>query len=114
MDNNCFVQNNQDILLDLADYDLQEQPEDNSMVAFSQAWYNGAYTLANEPIKSLELYCTMIQFLTKGIIANSVMRASLVIYHFILNTRSWNNCKICCMRSQNTSFRFFEMNQNKN
>ena len=43
----CFVQNNQDILLDLADYDLQEQPEDNSMVAFSQAWYNGAYTLAN-------------------------------------------------------------------
>ena len=32
--------NNQEILLDLADFALQEQPEDNLMVAVSWAWYN--------------------------------------------------------------------------
>ena len=26
------------------------------------------------------------------IIANSALRASLAIYHFISNARSWNNC----------------------
>ena len=27
--NNCFIKNNQEILLDLADFTLQEQPEDS-------------------------------------------------------------------------------------
>ena len=40
---------NQEILLDLADFALQDQPEDNLMVAISQAWYNGSYTMAAEP-----------------------------------------------------------------
>ena len=31
------------ILLDLADFALQEQPEDNLMVAISRPWYNGSY-----------------------------------------------------------------------
>ena len=53
---------NQDILLDLVDFALQEQPEDNSMVAVSRAWYNGSYTMAAKPIKCLELHCTMIMF----------------------------------------------------
>ena len=35
-----IVLNNQEILLDLADFALQEQPEDNLMVAISRAWYN--------------------------------------------------------------------------
>ena len=61
--NNCFVKNNQEILLDLADFALQEQPEDNLMVAISRACYNGSYTMAAKPIKSLELHYTMIQFL---------------------------------------------------
>ena len=52
---------NHEILLDLADFALQEQPEDNLLVAISQAWYNGSYTMATKPIKSLELYYTMIQ-----------------------------------------------------
>ena len=42
--NNCFIKNNQEILLDLADLSdlaLHEQPEDNLMVAISRAWYNG-------------------------------------------------------------------------
>ena len=52
--NNCFIKNNQEKLLDLADFALQEQPEDNLMVAISQAWYNGSYTMAAKPIKSLE------------------------------------------------------------
>ena len=51
------------MLLDHADFALQEQAEDNLMVAFSRAWYNGSYTIAAEPIKSLELHYTMIQFL---------------------------------------------------
>ena len=51
------------MLLYLADFALQEQPEDDLMVAFSRAWYNGSYTMAAKPIKSLELHYTMIQFL---------------------------------------------------
>ena len=53
--NNCFIKNNQEILLYLDDFALQEQAEDNVMVAFSWAWYNGSYTMAAKPIKSLEL-----------------------------------------------------------
>ena len=33
------------------------------MVAISRAWYNGSYTMATKPIKTLELHYTMIQFL---------------------------------------------------
>ena len=51
------------MLLYLADFALQEQAENNLMVAFSWAWYNGSYTIAAKPIKSLELHYTMIQFL---------------------------------------------------
>ena len=61
--NNCFIKNNQEILLDFADFALREQPEDHSMVAISRAWYNGSYTMAAKPIKSLELHYTMVQFL---------------------------------------------------
>ena len=62
--NNCFIKKNQEILLyRLADFTLREQQEDNLMVAFSWAWYNGSYTMAAKPIKSLELHYTMIQFL---------------------------------------------------
>ena len=42
---------------------MQEQPEDNLMVAISRPWYNCSYTMAAKPIKSLELHYTMIQFL---------------------------------------------------
>ena len=39
------------------------------MVAISRgAWYNGSYTMAGKPIKSLELYYKIIQFLTIFII----------------------------------------------
>ena len=61
--NYCFIENNQEILLDLADFTLKEQLEDNLMVAISWAWYNASYTMAAKPIKSLELQNTMIQFL---------------------------------------------------
>ena len=58
--NNCFIKNNQEIMLDLADFALQEHQEDNLMVYISRAWYNGLYTMAAKPIKSLELRYTMI------------------------------------------------------
>ena len=51
------------MLIDLADFALQEQPEDKLMVAISQLWYNGSYTIAAKPIKMLESHYTMIQFL---------------------------------------------------
>ena len=51
------------MLLDLTDFALQAQLEDNLMVAISWEWYNGPYTMAAKPIKSLELHYTMIQFL---------------------------------------------------
>ena len=37
--NNCFIKNNQEILLDLADFALQKQPEDNFMATISRTWY---------------------------------------------------------------------------
>ena len=61
--NNCVIKNNKEILLNLADFTLQEQLEGNSMVAISRAWYDGSYTMATKPIKSFELHYTMIQFL---------------------------------------------------
>ena len=51
------------MLIDLADFALQEQAEDKLMVAISRPWYNGSYTMAAKPIKTLELHYTMIQFL---------------------------------------------------
>ena len=57
------IKNNQEILIYLADFALQKQPEDNLMVAISRVWYNGSYTMAAKPIKSLELHYAMIQFL---------------------------------------------------
>ena len=51
------------MLIDLADFALQEQAEDKLMVAISRPWYNGSYTMATKPIKTLELRYTMIQFL---------------------------------------------------
>ena len=45
------------------DFALQEQPEDNLMVTISLAWYNGSYTTAAEPIKSLELHYSVSQIL---------------------------------------------------
>ena len=58
-----LLKNNQEILVDLADFTLQEQQEDNLMVAISWAWYNGSYTMTAKPIKSLELHYTIIQLL---------------------------------------------------
>ena len=34
------------MLLDFADFALQEQLEDNIMVSISREWYNGLYTMA--------------------------------------------------------------------
>ena len=56
-------ENNQEILLDLADFALQEQSENNLMEAISWAWCNGSYNMTAKQIKSLELCCAMIQFL---------------------------------------------------
>ena len=43
---NCFIKSNQEILIDLADFALREQPEENLVVAIFRAWYNGSYTMA--------------------------------------------------------------------
>ena len=51
------------MLLDLADFTLQEQPEENLIIVFTRAWYNDSYTMAAALIKSLELNYIMIQFL---------------------------------------------------
>ena len=36
---NCFVKNNQEILLDLADFALQEKPEDNLTIIVLFLWH---------------------------------------------------------------------------
>ena len=62
------------MLPDHADFALQEQAEDNLMVAISRPWYNGSYTMAAKPIKSLDLHYTMIQFL----ITNNILHTGLL------------------------------------
>ena len=59
----CFIKNHQQILLDFADFAWLEQPEGNLMDAISRVWYNGSYTIAAKPIKTLKLHYTMMQFL---------------------------------------------------
>ena len=44
------------MLLDLADFALQEQPEDNLMVPISRALFKGSHTTATKSFKSLELH----------------------------------------------------------
>ena len=61
--NTCFIKNHQQILLDFAHFAWLEQPEGNLMDAISRVLYNGSYTIAAKPIKTLELHYTMIQFL---------------------------------------------------
>ena len=58
-----IIKNRQQILLDFADFAWLEQPEGNLMDAISRVWYNGSYTIAAKPIKTLELHYTMIQLL---------------------------------------------------
>ena len=58
--NNCFITINHEILLDLADFALQEQLFSGS---YSQAWYNCSYIMVARPIKSMELRYIMIEFL---------------------------------------------------
>ena len=61
--NKCFIKNYQQTLLDFADFALLEQPEGTLMDVISRVWYNGSYTIAAKPIKTLELHYTIIQFL---------------------------------------------------
>ena len=77
--NNCFIKNNQEILLDLTDFAVREEPEDNLMAAISWPWYNGSYTMAAQPIKSLELHYTMIQFLIIRVITFQCLKMQMVI-----------------------------------
>ena len=44
--NNRFIKKQSRILLDLADFALQEQPKGNLMPAISRSWYSGSYTMA--------------------------------------------------------------------
>ena len=42
------------------------------MVTISRPWYNGSYTMAAKPIKSLELHYTMLQFLIIGNVSSNL------------------------------------------
>ena len=44
-------------------FQLQEQPENNLMVANSREWNDASYFMAANTIKPLELHYKMIQFL---------------------------------------------------
>ena len=68
-------------ILYLADFALQEQSEDNLIVAISWAWYNGSYTMAAKPIKSLKLHYTIIQFLIMSDIKPAAIRPGKFLQH---------------------------------
>ena len=97
--NKYFIKNNQKTLLhvDLADLALQEQPEGNLMVAISLVWYNGSYTMAAKPIKSLELHYTMIQLLIilviswLSIISHPTRARGIIVNYTALDTLRLNS-----------------------
>ena len=76
-------------MLDLADFALQEQPEENLIIVFTLAWYNGSYTMAAEPIKSLELHYTMIQFLIMVNIPLDFVPGNIRQYLLCLWVNTW-------------------------
>ena len=59
--NNCVIKNNQELLLDLADFALQEQPEENLMVGISRAWYNLMFHIPWPLSQSNPWNCIQIQ-----------------------------------------------------
>ena len=64
-------------MLDFADFAWLEQPEGNLMDATSRVWYDGSYSIAAKPIKTLEWHYTMIQLLIK-----SFMKRPRAIYRW--------------------------------
>jgi len=78
-----FIKNYQQILLNFTDFAWLEHAEANLMNAISRVWYNGSYTIAAKPIKTLELHYTMIQFLithdrTSALVIHSVYSIQLL------------------------------------
>ena len=63
------------------------------MVVSSRAFYNGSYTMAARPIKSLELHYTMIQFLIK---------VYILIHNFYYRKREPAKQKSCALPAFNT------------
>ena len=60
------------------------------MVAISHPWYNGSYTMAAKPIKTLEFHYTMIQFLIIRIIPDSgALYDDLVSFWDVFLTSDW-------------------------
>ena len=57
------MKNNQEILLDPANFPFQEQSEDNLLSPFVEHGIMAKYTMTAKPIKFLELHYKMIQFL---------------------------------------------------
>ena len=58
--NDCFIKNKQVILIDFADFIMQERRKDDFKALISWAWYYGCYHIVAEPIK---LHYSVIQFL---------------------------------------------------
>ena len=74
---------------------LQEQTEDNLMVAISRAWFNGSYTMVAEPIKSLELHYTMTQF-------SIIHQLNVIFTNFrTLGSRFKKKYSFCCAKMSN-------------
>ena len=63
------------------------------MVPISRAWNNGPSTMAAKPIKSLELHCTMIQFLiirVTALLALQVVDFAFSFLHILLQPVKFN------------------------
>ena len=78
--NNCFIKNSSTNIARFADFAWLGQPEGNLMDAISRVWYNGSYTIAAKPIKTLELYYTMIQSLIMNIIIQISYTVRILIF----------------------------------
>ena len=86
-----------------ADFTLQEQPEDNLMVAISRAWYNGSYTTATKPINSVELIIKKTGSLYIIQLRDLIGVAAMVYEIAVIKLFSGCFCKVESTRSCNIS-----------
>ena len=97
--NYCFIKNNPEILLDMADFTLQEQPEDNQWLIYheralsqSNPWNCIMY---NDPVFNKAFYystrCNTAQILNQGMCTRlrRIIEISFEWSHFRMSSTLW-------------------------
>ena len=96
------------------------------MEAISRVWYNGSYTIAAKPIKTLELHYTMIQFLikrhstnrlTNQIAGNALFSSEIILkwnITWLIKDEDGNRIKTHIQNKQQQKLKLFKLRKETN